>query len=648
MKSRLLLPALWAASQLVAHAQVGVGTTTPNASAQLDVTSTTLGFLPPRMTSAQRVGIVSPAAGLLVYQTDGIPGLYIHDGSVWSTFSGKESALTFGTGFSRDGNTITTTPASGTASGALASADWTTFNNKVSTSRSLATTAPLTGGGTLAGDLTLSLPVATTSANGYLASADWTTFNAKESVLTFSSPLSRSTNSISLPAATASANGYLASADWAHFNTAYGWGNHASAGYLTSFTETDPLFTASAAHGIVGTDITAWNAKVPATLTLSTTAPLSGGGDLSANRTLAIAQASGTADGYLSSANWSTFNGKVGGVTADSPLASSGGTTPAISITAASTGAAGSMSAADKIKLDGIATAATNYTHPTGDGNLHVIATGTSNSGKVLTAGASAGSLSWTVPASGTVASVTATSPIASSGGAAPVISLGTVPVANGGTGATSASAALTNLGAAAIASPTFTGTPAAPTAATGTNTTQLATTAFVNTAAGVHAIGDSYMGGIVFFVYDNGHHGLIAATADQSTSIKWYPGPNTGTFTNTVALALSVGSGSKNTAIIIANQGLGDGTGYAARICNEYYVTIGGVNYGDWYLPSHAELLLLYNQRSVVGGFSTGFYWSSSESALNSAYNLNFNDGVWNNFHWKGDYYYVRAIRAF
>ena len=114
------------------------------------------------------------------------------------------------------------------------------------------------------------------------------------------------------------------------------------------------------------------------------------------------------------------------------------------------------------------------------------------------------------------------------------------------------------------------------------------------------------------------------------------------------MALALSVGSGSKNTAIIIANQGLGDGTGYAARICNEYYVTIGGVNYGDWYLPSHAELLLLYNQRSVVGGFSTGFYWSSSECGNSSAYSLNFNDGVMNNYNWKGDYKYVRAIRAF
>ncbi|NCX93647.1 MAG: hypothetical protein EBX40_03110 [Gammaproteobacteria bacterium] len=50
--------------------------------------------------------------------------------------------------------------------------------------------------------------------------------------------------------------------------------------------------------------------KVNTTLTISTTAPLSGGGDLSANRTLSITQASGSSDGYLSSADWTTFNGK--------------------------------------------------------------------------------------------------------------------------------------------------------------------------------------------------------------------------------------------------------------------------------------------------------------------------------------------------
>ena len=44
-----------------------------------------------------------------------------------------------------------------------------------------------------------------------------------------------------------------------------------------------------------------------------------------------------------------------------------------------------------------------NYTHPTGDGNLHVPATSTTNNGKVLTAGATAGALSWETPSGGSV-----------------------------------------------------------------------------------------------------------------------------------------------------------------------------------------------------------------------------------------------------
>ncbi len=61
----------------------------------------------------------------------------------------------------------------------------------------------------------------------------------------------------------------------------------------------------------------------------------------------------------------------------------------------ATTTASGLMSTSDKIKLDGIATGATNYIHPTGDGNLHVPATGTTSNAKVLRAGATAGALSW-------------------------------------------------------------------------------------------------------------------------------------------------------------------------------------------------------------------------------------------------------------
>jgi hypothetical protein len=52
---------------LVAAQSVGIGTNTPNASAQLDVVSTSKGLLIPRMSSIQRNAIAAPAEGLMVY-----------------------------------------------------------------------------------------------------------------------------------------------------------------------------------------------------------------------------------------------------------------------------------------------------------------------------------------------------------------------------------------------------------------------------------------------------------------------------------------------------------------------------------------------------------------------------------------------------
>jgi hypothetical protein len=55
-----------------------------NASAMLDIQSTTRGFLPPRMTNAQRSAISSPAVGLMVYCTDAVEGLYINKSTGWT------------------------------------------------------------------------------------------------------------------------------------------------------------------------------------------------------------------------------------------------------------------------------------------------------------------------------------------------------------------------------------------------------------------------------------------------------------------------------------------------------------------------------------------------------------------------------------
>ncbi len=61
---------------------IGVGTTTPNAKAILDLTSTTLGFLPPRMTTTQRNAISSVPAGLMIYNTT-TERINFHNGSDW-------------------------------------------------------------------------------------------------------------------------------------------------------------------------------------------------------------------------------------------------------------------------------------------------------------------------------------------------------------------------------------------------------------------------------------------------------------------------------------------------------------------------------------------------------------------------------------
>jgi uncharacterized protein (TIGR02145 family) len=72
------------------YAQVGIGTETPHASATLDLTSSSQGFLPPRMTEAERNNITTPATGLMVYCTNcGTDGeLQVYNGSAWTNLVG--------------------------------------------------------------------------------------------------------------------------------------------------------------------------------------------------------------------------------------------------------------------------------------------------------------------------------------------------------------------------------------------------------------------------------------------------------------------------------------------------------------------------------------------------------------------------------
>jgi uncharacterized protein (TIGR02145 family) len=97
---------------------VGIGTNTPNASAVLDASSTTQGFLPPRMTYAQRNAIVNPAAGLIVYCTDCANGgeMQYFNGTRWINMSIGAASTPFTTPIIST-NTITNISSSGAVCG---------------------------------------------------------------------------------------------------------------------------------------------------------------------------------------------------------------------------------------------------------------------------------------------------------------------------------------------------------------------------------------------------------------------------------------------------------------------------------------------------------------------------------------------------
>lgn len=143
----------------------------------------------------------------------------------------------------------------------------------------------------------------------------------------------------------------------------------------------------------------------------------------------------------------------------------------------ATTSVDGFMSKTDKSKLDGVAANANNYTHPTGDGNRHVPATSAGDVNKFLKSAGTAGNApSWVTLGKGDVG-------------------LGNVDNTSDADKPVSTAAASALAAKAPLNSPALTGTPTAPTAAGGTNTTQIATTAFV--AAAVAALIDGAPGAI-------------------------------------------------------------------------------------------------------------------------------------------------------
>ncbi len=155
--------------------------------------------------------------------------------------------------------------------------------------------------------------------------------------------------------------------------------------------------------------------------------------------------------------------------------------------------------------------------------------------------------------------------------------------------------------------------------------------------------IGQTYGGGIIFYLDGTGQHGLIVSPEDLSTNITW----TNNSYLTTNASGLAIGTGQANTNSIIAAQGNGS---YAATLCRDFY---NGGGFTDWYLPSLYELNQLLLKKSIVGIAAhdqwNSYYWSSSEYDDTYAWAIDFYMSSPNQtFYAKGNSAYVRAIRKF
>jgi hypothetical protein len=168
-----------------------------------------------------------------------------------------------------------------------------------------------------------------------------------------------------------------------------------------------------------------------------------------------------------------------------------------------------------------------------------------------------------------------------------------------------------------------------------------------------VYKIGDrGPAGGIVFYDKGNNADGwryLEAAPQDlgraewgyfyENSDNKWALGPYVG------GTSTAIGSGKRNTQLIVDALKWGGYTGKAAQLCASY--TYSG--YSDWFLPSQDELDLMYKNLAAkgLGSFTGGWYWSSSQYNSSGSWEQRFSDGYQANGS-KSHSWCVRAVRAF
>jgi hypothetical protein len=172
---------------------------------------------------------------------------------------------------------------------------------------------------------------------------------------------------------------------------------------------------------------------------------------------------------------------------------------------------------------------------------------------------------------------------------------------------------------------------------------------------------------GIVFYdkgVFSDGWRYLeVAPVETEFNRVEW--GAYTGLATygsessfrsrNISGTETVIGSGKRNTELIVGRLNQWGENGRAAQLCTSLNFN----GYSDWFLPSKDELDVMYKnlKQKGLGDFSNSYYWSSSQydndhpwtrSNTDFAYSQKFRDGVQFTYGFKYFSFAVRAIRAF
>lgn len=147
------------------------------------------------------------------------------------------------------------------------------------------------------------------------------------------------------------------------------------------------------------------------------------------------------------------------------------------------------------------------------------------------------------------------------------------------------------------------------------------------------HYVGEEYLGGVIFYVDETGHHGLVAGEVSSGswTTYNWEYFKRTekiagytvdeeearitaGDFKTLNNWLDGIGAGKYNTHNMITNDQIDlNVVDVGEPFSITYYLAD---KFPNWYIPSHYELQLLYKQRHTISQLpKTGVYWSSTES---------------------------------